>query len=174
MLRVDRPRAQKFTGRRSPVAALCGRCRDGAGVLARRTSMPFPWNRMERDLKNEIAHHLHELTAEYERRGHSHADAVRMAKREFGGSEQVKERCRDERRWAWMSGIRQDLVFALRQMRRSPGFAATAVLTLALGIAANVIVFGVLQTLVLRSINVPRGDRVMMLELSTSAFPLIA
>ncbi len=136
--------------------------------------MSFPWQRMERDLKREIAHHLHELTAEYERRGHSHADAVRMAKREFGGSEQVKERCRDERRWAWMSGIRQDVVFALRQMRRSPGFAATAVLTLALGIAANVIVFGVLQTLVLRSINVPRGDRVMMLELSTSAFPFIA
>ena len=87
--------------------------------------MRFPWNRMETELKRELAHHLHELTAEFERRGHSREEAMRMAKREFGGSEQVKERCRDERRWAWMSGIRQDVAFALRQMRRSPGFAAT-------------------------------------------------
>ena len=49
-------------------------------------------------------------------------------------------------------------------MRRSPGFALTAVLILALGIAANVIVFGVLQALVLRSLNVPHADRVMTLQ----------
>jgi predicted permease len=126
--------------------------------------MRFPWNRMEADLKRELAHHLHELTAEYERRGNSHEEAMRMAKREFGGSEQVKERCRDERRWAWMSGIRQDVAYAFRQMRRSPGFAATAVLTLALGIAANVIVFGVLQALVLRPLDLPHADRVMTLQ----------
>src|ERR1700704_6441357 len=131
--------------------------------------MGFPWNRAEADLKRELAHHLYQLTAEYERQGHSHEEAMWMAKREFGGSEQVKERCRDERRWAWMSGIRQDVAFALRQMRRSPGFAVTAVLTLALGIAANVIVFGVLQEMILRSVDVPRADRVMTLKLSTSA-----
>jgi predicted permease len=129
---------------------------------------------METDLKRELAHHLHQLTAEYERQGYSHDEAVWRAKREFGGTEQVKERCRDERRWAWMSGIRQDVAFALRQMRRSPGFAATAVLTLALGIAANVIVFGVLQEMVLRPLDVPGGERVMTLQLSTSAFPFIA
>ncbi|MDR3704242.1 MAG: ABC transporter permease [Candidatus Sulfopaludibacter sp.] len=136
--------------------------------------MPFPWNRMEAELKRELDHHLNELTAEFERRGHSHQDAVRMARREFGGSEQVKESCRDQRRWAWMTGIRQDLALALRQMRRSPAFAATAVLTLALGIAANVIVFGVLQAMILQPVNVPRGDRVMMLSLSTSPFPFIS
>lgn len=136
--------------------------------------MPFPWNRMETDLEREVAHHLQQLTAEYERRGHSHKEALLMAKREFGGSERVKERCRDERRWAWMSGIRQDVAFALRQMRRSPGFAATAVITLALGIAANVIVFGVLQAMILQPIDVPHGERVMTLSLSTSAFPFIA
>jgi predicted permease len=126
--------------------------------------MRFPWNRMETELTREVAHHLHELTAEFERRGHSHEEALLMAKREFGGSEQVKERCRDERRWAWMTGIRQDVVFALRQMRCSPGFSATAVLTLALGIAANVIVFGVLQGLILRSLDVPHADRVKTLQ----------
>src|ERR1039457_3410705 len=136
--------------------------------------MRFPWNRMETELERELAHHLHELTAEFERQGHSHAEAMRMAKREFGGGEQVKERCRDERRWAWMSGLRQDFAFALRQMRRSPGFALTAVVTLALGIAANVIVFGVVQALVLQPIDVPHGDRVMTLSLTASAFPIIA
>src|SRR6476469_6227470 len=130
--------------------------------------MRFPWNRMETDLSREVAHHLHELAAEYQRRGHSREDAIRMAKREFGGAEQVKERCRDERRWAWMPGIRQDCVLAIRQMRRSPGFAATAVMTLSLGIAANVIVFGVLRALILEPVKLPHGDRVMTLALAQS------
>ena len=129
---------------------------------------------MEAELKRELAHHLHQLAAEFERQGHSHEEAMWMAKREFGGSEQVKERCRDERRWAWMSGIRQDFAFALRQMRRSPGFAFTAVLTLALGIAANVIVFGVLQAMILRSLDVPHADRVMTLALTTLDFPFVS
>ena len=55
-----------------------------------------------------------------------------------------------------MRNILQDLRFALRQMHRSPGFAATAIFTLALGIAANLIVFGILQALVLRHIEVPQ------------------
>jgi predicted permease len=128
---------------------------------------------METELSREVAHHLHELTKEYERRGHSHEEAARMAKREFGGSEQVKERCRDERRFAWMTGLGQDAIFALRQMRRSPGFVFTAVLTLSLGIAANVIVFGVLQTLILQSVNLPHGERVMTLQLNPSVYPFI-
>ena len=137
--------------------------------------MQFPWNRMETELKRELAHHLHELTAEYERRGHSHEEAMRMAKREFGGSEQVKEQCRDERRWAWMTGIRQDVVFALRQMRRSPGFAVTADpypgaghcrerhrLRRAAGDGAAV-----------RGCA-SRGDRVMTLGLTKLTYPLLA
>jgi predicted permease len=136
--------------------------------------MHFPWNRMETELKLEVAHHLHQLAAEYERRGHSRKDAMRMAKREFGPAEQVKERCRDERRWAWITGIRQDFSFAYRQMRRSPGFAVTAIVTLALGIAANVIVFGVLQAMILQPIDVPHGERVMTLSLSASAYPFIS
>jgi predicted permease len=129
---------------------------------------------MEAELKRELAHHLHELTAQYERQGHSHEEAVRMAKREFGGSTLVSEQCRDERRGAWLAGLGQDVVFAIRQMRRSPGFAATAVLTLSLGIAANVIVFGVLQAMVLRTLDLPGGDRVMTLGLTKLAFPAVA
>src|SRR5579863_5790957 len=63
-----------------------------------------------------------------------------------------------------MTALLHDLRFALRQMRRSPGFALTAVVTLALGIAANVIVFGVLQALILRPLDLPHADRVMTLQ----------
>jgi predicted permease len=58
----------------------------------------------------------------------------------------------------------QDLRFALRQLRRSPGFAITAIFTVALGIAANVIVFGVVQGMILRPLDVPHPDRMMTLE----------
>ena len=71
-----------------------------------------------------------------------------------------------------MTTLLQDLRFALRQMRRSPGFALTAVFTLALGIAANVIVFGVLQALILRPIDIPHPDRVMTLARTDQLYPV--
>ncbi|MBT9331163.1 ABC transporter permease [Paracidobacterium acidisoli] len=63
-----------------------------------------------------------------------------------------------------MRSLLQDLRFALRRMRHSPGFALTAIITLALGIGANVAVFGVLQALILRPFDVPHADRVMTLQ----------
>ena len=72
-----------------------------------------------------------------------------------------------------MITLLQDLRFALRQMRRSPGFAATAVLTLALGISANVIVFGVLQA-ILRPIDVPHAERVMTLAHTDQDYPIFS
>jgi predicted permease len=65
----------------------------------------------------------------------------------------------------------QDLRFALRQIRRSPGFTVAAVLILALGIAANVIVFGVLQAIILQPINVPRPDRVVTFSHLNHGYP---
>jgi predicted permease len=73
-----------------------------------------------------------------------------------------------------MSTLLHDLRFALRQMRRSPGFALTAILTLALGIAANVIVFGVLQAVILRPIDVPHPDRVMTLARKNQDYPIFS
>ena len=70
-----------------------------------------------------------------------------------------------------MHTLLQDLRFAVRQMRRSPGFAITAVLILALGIAANVIIFGVLQALILRPLDVPHPDRVMTIACTKSGEP---
>ncbi len=70
-----------------------------------------------------------------------------------------------------MSTLLQDLRFAVRQMRRSPGFALTAALILALGIAANVIVFGVLQAMILRPLDVPHPDRVMTFAPRVAGYP---
>jgi len=70
-----------------------------------------------------------------------------------------------------MNNLLQDLRFALRHLRRSPGFAVTAVLILALGIAANVIVFGVLQTIILQPLDVPRADRVVTFATHAGGFP---
>jgi predicted permease len=70
-----------------------------------------------------------------------------------------------------MNTLLQDLRFALRQMRRSPGFAITAVFILALGIAANVIVFGVLQALILQPLDVPHPDRVVTFANREQGYP---
>ena len=124
----------------------------------------FLSRRVEADLDQEVHAHLEMLIAENIRAGMPPHQAQRAAGIELGGVEQVKEQVRDSRTGAFLDSLLQDLRFALRQMRRSPGFALTAVLILALGIAANVIVFGVLQALVLRQLDVPHADRVMTLQ----------
>ena len=68
----------------------------------------------------------------------------------------------------------QDLRFAFRQLRQAPGFTFTAVVILALGIAANVIVFGALQGLILRPLNVPHPDQVMQLARESNAYPVFS
>lgn len=124
----------------------------------------FLSRRVEVDLDQEVHSHLEMLIEENIRAGMPPHEAQRAARIELGGVEQVKEQVRDARTGAFLDSLLQDLRFALRQMRRSPGFALTAVLILALGIAANVIVFGVLQALVLRQLDVPHADRVMTLQ----------
>jgi len=132
--------------------------------------MRFPWNRAEIELDRELTHHLHELTAEYERQGHSHEEALRMAKREFGGSEQVKEQCRDERRWAWISGLRQDVAFGTRMMGRTPMITLAAVLSLALGIGANTAIFSFMDAILLRSLPVSDPGSLAVLNWRAKAF----
>src|SRR6266481_3066731 len=124
----------------------------------------FLSRRVDADLDQEVHSHLEMLIAENIRAGMPPREAQRAARIELGGVEQVKEQVRDSRTGAFLDSLLQDLRFALRQMQRSPGFALTAVLILALGIAANVIVFGVLQALVLRSLDLPHAEQVMTLQ----------
>src|SRR5690348_10343922 len=119
---------------------------------------------VEQALDDEMQSAVELLTQEKMKQGLSHSEARRQALIALGGVEQVKEQVRDSRTGAFLDSLLQDFRFALRQLRRSPGFALAAVVILALGIAANVIVFGVLQALVLRQLDVPQADRVMTLQ----------
>src|ERR1035438_6343086 len=106
------------------------------------------------DLDSEIAAHLSLLAADYQRRGLSPADALTAARRHFGPITQLHETYRAQRRLPFLDSFAQDLTYALRQLRRNPGFAAAAVLTLALGIGANAAIYQVLDAVAFRSLPV--------------------
>ena len=110
--------------------------------------------RMEKELRAELEFHFERQLADNIRAGMSEPEARRAAALKFGGLEQVKEDCRDARGTQWIESGIQDVRFALRTLRKSPGFTATAIVTLALGIGANTAIFQLLDAVRLRSLPV--------------------
>src|SRR5947209_3494867 len=110
----------------------------------------FRRRRLEDDLDDELRSHL-EMAIEINlRKGMSPADARREALRSFGGLEQTKEIYRDQRGLPMIETTWQDLRFALRMLRRSPGFSLLAILCLTLGIGANAAVFSWIEGILFR------------------------
>ncbi len=107
------------------------------------------------DLDEEIRGHLAEKIDELVAGGMSREEAEYAARRAFGNVARVEEQGREAWRWPRLETVLGDVQYALRKLRKSPGFALTATITLALGIGANVVVFSVLNGFILRPLAVP-------------------
>jgi predicted permease len=129
--------------------------------------------RLERDVDDEIELHLALRTQQLVDGGMSAEEARAEAARQFGGIDAGRQRLvraatRRERRARlrdWLSDFGQDLHFAVRTFARHRGWAATAIITLALGIGATTTMFSIFSTLVLHAVPYPEADRVVVLEL---------
>jgi len=127
------------------------------------------WRRrqLEQQLDRELGFHLEQHTADLVARGYDPQEARRQARLALGGPEQVKEECRDARGTRWLEDLAQDLRYALRSLRQRPGFAAVALLTLALGIGATTVMFTVINGVLFRPLHYRDPDRLFTLNEQT-------
>jgi predicted permease len=110
------------------------------------------------DLSEEILLHIEERTEQLVSEGMSPKQAEREARVAFGNRVLLEERSREVWQWPTLESIAADVRFSLRQLRKSPGFTTAAVCTLALAIGANAVVFGLMDGMVLRPLNVPQSE----------------
>ncbi len=123
--------------------------------------MRLPRRPKEQDLEDEIQAHLAIETRQRIERGEAPEDAALAARREFGSVALVKEVTRSMGGFGWMDSLLQDLKYAGRTMRKTPGFTAIAIVTLALGIGANTAIFSVVDTAMFRPLPFQDSDRLV-------------
>ncbi len=117
---------------------------------------------VERELHDELNFHIERQAEKYERQGMSHDTALRRARLDFGGIEQIKEVSRDVRGTARLESIVRDLRYAIRSLANRPVFALTVIATLALGIGANTAIFTLVDALLLRPLPVAHSEQLVI------------
>ena len=128
----------------------------------------WPARRHDPRVRDEIRFHRDRLIDDYVAAGMDRKDAERRAFLEFGNAAQIEEVVHDVR-GRWLSDLGQDLRYALRMLRRSPAFASAAILSLALGIGANVAIFTLINTVMLRTLPVREPGRLVQITRLTEA-----
>lgn len=134
----------------------------------------FSRTRRYNDIDVSIQEHIEERADELEEQGMTRAQAEQAARREFGNVALMKERSREAWQWPVIESIGADLKYALRRLRKSPGFAITVLLTLAIGIGANTAVFSVVDGVLLKPLPYPEQDRLAALWLDAPGAPGLA
>jgi predicted permease len=141
-------------------------------LLARLRAL-FHRKALESELDEELRAHLENETAKYVAAGLSPQEAARRASLALGGLEQTKELCREARGISFLETLMYDVRHGLRVLRKSPGFAAVAILTLALGIGANTAMFSVTQGIVFAPLPYYQPDRLVSVWENNPRFPRV-
>src|SRR5712672_3754864 len=124
----------------------------------------FHHSRIDNEMEEELRAHIRDRANDLERSGVPRAEAERRARLEFGGYEKYKEEIREAQGTYFLETLIQDLRFGLRMLRKSPGFTALAVLTLALGIGANTAIFSLTDQILLTELAVPHPEQLFILR----------